>query len=221
MPRSPDPTWFSAQRTAMVAGQLRLRDISDEAILAAMGRVPRHRFLPSEWARQAYEDHPVDIGHGQTISQPYMVAYMAQLIAPQADMTVLDVGAGSGYQSAVLAEIVQQVWAVERISDLAENAKRVLMELGYSNVNVLVADGSLGLPEHAPYDAILVGAGAPEVPGPLVEQLADGGKLVVPVGGRGYQRLTLVENRGGHIMEHTDLACRFVDLIGRYGHQNG
>jgi len=205
----------------MVAGQLRLRDISDEAILAAMGRVPRHRFLPSEWARQAYEDHPVDIGHGQTISQPYMVAYMAQLIAPQADMTVLDVGAGSGYQSAVLAEIVQQVWAVERISDLAENAKRVLMELGYSNVNVLVADGSLGLPEHAPYDAILVGAGAPEVPGPLVEQLADGGKLVVPVGGRGYQRLTLVENRGGHIMEHTDLACRFVDLIGRYGHQNG
>jgi len=204
----------------MTAGQLRLRGISNASVMDVMQRVPRHRFVPVESIRQAYDDHPVSIGHGQTISQPYMVAYMTELIEPQPDMKVLDVGAGSGYQSAVLGELVRQVWAVERIPALAENAKRVLMELGYSNIRIVVTDGSMGLPQHAPYDAILVGAGAPDVPQPLVEQLAEGGTLVVPVGGRGYQRLMVVEKRGGTIVKRTDLVCRFVDLVGQYGRQD-
>lgn len=207
-----------AARQAMVREQLAARGIRDERVLAAMGRVPREAFLEPAQRAQAYEDHPLPIGHGQTISQPYMVAHVAQLLALRGDERVLDVGAGSGYQTAVLCELVPagRVYAVERIPELAALAERHLGALGYP-VPVLCGDGSQGWPEHAPYDAIAVAAGAPEVPPLLLDQLADGGRLVLPVGGHREQQLLLLRRVGDRIERTEDIHCVYVDLIGRGG----
>ena len=191
------------------------RGVTDERVLNAMRSVPRHLFVPETAQPQAYSDFPLPIGHGQTISQPYIVARTLELLDPRPDMVVLDVGAGSGYQTAVLARICKHVYAVERHAELADRARQAIAELGMRNVEVLCRDGSLGLPEEAPFDRIVVGAGAPQVPIPLVEQLADQGKLVIPVGTRFSQVLTLVLKEQGRVREKMDIGCRFVDLIGK------
>jgi protein-L-isoaspartate(D-aspartate) O-methyltransferase len=182
-----------------------------------MLEVPRHRFVPFDAVASAYQDHPLPIGHGQTISQPYMVAYMTSLLVPTPVSRVLDIGAGSGYQTAVLCEICQKVYAVEMEEELALAAERRLQEIGYTNFEISSFDASGGWPEHAPYDGIIVAAGAPSIPAPLKEQLADGGRLVIPVGNRGHQQLAVVTRRGSHFDVEWDLLCRFVDLRGACG----
>jgi len=209
--------YFARERERMVARQLRPRGITDERVLEAMGRVPRERFVPDTQRGCAYEDRAMSIGEGQTISQPYMVAVMLESLRTGPELTALEIGAGSGYQAALLGELCRCVWAVEIVSPLARRAAAILAELGYDNVQVVVGDGSLGLPEHAPYDRIIVAAGAPEVPQPLMDQLDDGGRLVAPVGSRFSQRLMVVE-RCGDTMSHRDgIACVFVPLVGERG----
>jgi len=173
---------YDEPRRRMVEEQLRARDIEDPRVLAAMGRVPRHLFVPAALRFRAYADHPLPIGNGQTISQPYIVALMTQLAEVEPDDVVLEIGTGSGYQAAVLSEIAREVYTIEIVPDLAETAKARLAEIGYRNVTVRTGDGYLGWKERAPFDAILVTAAAPEVPPPLVEQLGPGGILVIPVG---------------------------------------
>lgn len=201
----------------MVETQLRARGIRDERVLAAMARVPRHLFVPEAGRAAAYLDTPLSIGYGQTISQPYMVAAMLEALDVGPEMTALEIGAGSGYQAALLGKLAREVWAVEIIEPLAAAARAVLAELGIDNVHIVVADGTLGLPEYAPYDRIIVAAGAPAVPEPLREQLADGGRLVIPVGGRMSQRLRIIDRVGDRFLERDGMSCVFVPLIGRHG----
>lgn len=201
----------------MVEAQIRARGIRDPRVLAAMATVPRHRFVPEASRAQAYVDSPLPIGHGQTISQPYMVAAMLEALELGPEMTALEIGAGSGYQAALLGALGREVWAVEIIEPLAVTARALLAELGVANVHIVVADGTLGLPEHAPYDRIIVAAGAPTVPEPLREQLADGGRLVIPVGGQMSQRLRIIERVGDRFTERDGMSCVFVPLIGRHG----
>jgi protein-L-isoaspartate(D-aspartate) O-methyltransferase len=208
---------YAAERAQMVARQLRDRGIRDERVLAAMAKVPRDRFVAEASGDTAYGDHPMPIGAGQTISQPYMVAIMTQCLTLKGEERVLEVGTGSGYQAAVLAECAREVYSVERIPALAEAAGAALGELGYSNVHVVVGDGTLGWPEKAPYDAILVTAGAPRVARAWVEQLAEGGRIAVPVGDRYAQTLICGFKRGGRMEEHGVCACVFVPLIGEQG----
>ena len=176
---------YEDARRQMVKEQLEARDITNPAVIGAMGRVPRHLFVPTVLRPGAYADHPLPIGEGQTISQPYIVALMTQLAEPEPDDVVLEIGTGSGYQSAILAEIVREVYTIEIIPELFEDAIARLKSLGYDNVTGKAGDGYLGWPEHAPFDAILVTAAAPEIPPPLVEQLAPGGVLIIPVGPQG------------------------------------
>jgi protein-L-isoaspartate(D-aspartate) O-methyltransferase len=184
----------------MVKVQLQGRDITDERVLAAMGRVPRHEFVPADVQDYAYEDHPVPIGFGQTISQPYIVALMTQLVNPQPGKKVLEIGTGSGYQAAVLAELTDQVYSIEIIPELAGRAEATLKRLGYDNIVTKQADGYWGWEEQAPFDAILVTAAPDHVPQPLVNQLAEGGKMVIPVGPPGgYQSLWILERHGEKI----------------------
>lgn len=204
-------------RRLMVAEQLQARGIRDPRVLRAMLRVPRHRFVPPELAASAYEDGPLPIGQGQTISQPYMVALMTQCLELTGTERVLEVGTGSGYQSAVLAELCRWVYTVERIPELAARAERTLRELGYHNVSVRVGDGTLGWPEEAPFEGILVTAGAPEAPPALLEQLAEGGRLVIPVGTRYSQTLQRITRRGGRLEVEEFGPCVFVPLVGRQG----
>jgi len=206
-------------RRRMVERQLRGRGVRDERVLAAMERVPRHRFVPAFTEEEAYGDHPLPIGQGQTISQPYMVARMTELAAPGGGDRVLEVGAGCGYQTAVLAELSGKVFACELLPGLAGDAARRLEELGLAEdrVRVEARDGSLGWPEHGPFDVILVAAGAPAVPEPLVEQLAEGGRLVIPVGGQFSQVLRRITRRDGELESMSDTPCRFVDLRGVHG----
>lgn len=211
---------YAAERERMVRQQLANRGIRDPRVLDAMRQVPRHRFVPREELAYAYADGPLPIGSGQTISQPYIVALMTQMLALQGGETVLEVGTGSGYQAAVLAQLVRQVYTVERHASLAENARQVLQELGIGNVEVLLGDGSCGLAAHAPYQAILVTAAAPEVPRPLLDQLADGGRLVLPVGGRGSQLLVRWEREGEKFHEESGIPVAFVPLRGEYGWQS-
>jgi protein-L-isoaspartate(D-aspartate) O-methyltransferase len=201
----------------MVARQIRARGIRDERVLAVMEEVPRHRFVPEALRSDAYEDGPLPIGDGQTISQPYMVAVMTQLLELRGDERVLELGTGSGYQAAVLSRLCKWVFTVERIPRLAERAKIILAELGYANISYLVSDGTWGWPSNAPFDGIIVTAGAPSTPAALLDQLAEGGRLVIPVGDRFTQTLKkLVKSRSGTTVEsHTE--CRFVDLIGEFG----
>lgn len=209
---------FSAQRLAMVENQLRCRDIHDPRVLEAMSKVPRHLFVSQERWADAYADHPVPIGEQQTTSQPYIIAAMLQAAEITPRDRVLEIGAGSGYQTALLAELAAQVFAVERHPQLAESARRILNQLGYTNATVITADGSLGLPEHAPYDVIIVAAAAPRVPPALIEQLAPGGRLVLPVGDSQTQVLQLArKHASGAITISLLESCRFVPLIGQQG----
>lgn len=208
---------YARARERMVDDQLIGRDIIDRRVLEAMGSVPRHEFIPSDLQHLAYADGPLPIGFHQTISQPYIVALMAQLACLRGDETVLEVGTGSGYQAAVLARLARQVYTLERIPDLARGARGVLERLRLDNVEVLEGDGSLGLPEHAPYQAILVSAAAPRAPQPLKEQLADGGWLVLPVGGRDGQILERWRRRGHDFNRERVTAVAFVPLVGDHG----
>jgi protein-L-isoaspartate(D-aspartate) O-methyltransferase len=212
-----DSPKFVELRDKMVSEQLVKRSIRDRRVLAAMAKIPRHRFLePASWDL-AYEDRPVPIGYGQTISQPYMVARMSELLHLEGGERVLEIGAGSGYQTAVLAELAHEIWAIERLPDLARRAEARLIELGYAaKVRLAAFDGTYGWQEGAPYDAILAAAGAPRIPVLLVGQLADGGRLVIPVGDRAEQRLAIVTRQGDSFVTEWDTACRFVDMIGRY-----
>lgn len=209
---------FAAERWSMVEQQLRQRGICDERLLAAMNQVPRHEFVSQQNWAQAYADHPVAILEQQTTSQPYMIAAMIQAARIRPEDRVLEVGAGSGYQTALLAELASQVFAVERHASLSEAAHNTLERLGYRNAKVVTGDGSLGFPEAAPFDAIIVSAASPRIPPALVEQLAPGGHLVIPVGDAEQQLLQLVQRNGdGSTSVRTLEGCRFVPLIGQQG----
>ena len=204
-------------RHRMVEDQLRARDIVDERVLDAMERVPRELFVPEGERHRAYADAALPIGHGQTISQPYMVARIAEVLGLSGGEKVLDVGTGSGYQAAVLAELADEVHTIERIPELAEQARRNLAEAGYDRVHVHVGDGSLGLPEQAPFTGIAVAAAAPGLPERLYDQLEARGRLAVPVGGRWGQRLeVIVRSPEGPAVVHS-VPCRFVPLVGEQG----
>ncbi len=217
---SPD---FDSLRQDMVSRQLARRGVQDERVIAAMAIVPRHLFVPLQKRSNAYEDCPLSIGHGQTISQPYMVASMTEALALNREDRVLEIGTGSGYQTAVLAELVDKVFTVERIKTLSDSARAVLYSLGFSErVGMQVGDGTSGWAEVAPFDAILVTAGAPRVPSPLLEQLSPGGRLVIPVGAKHVQRIEIHRREaGGELTLETSTACRFVDLVGRHGWPEG
>jgi protein-L-isoaspartate(D-aspartate) O-methyltransferase len=218
MSSPPQSVTFAAERNRMVESQLRQRGVHDERALEAMSRVPRHQFVPQRYQAQAYEDHPIPIGFGQTISQPYIVALMLEALSLQPSDRVLEVGTGSGYQTALLAELAAQVCSIERHAPLAENAASILRSLGYTNVTVLVGDGSKGLPEQAPFDAIIVSAAAPKLPAALFHQLAEGGRMIVPVGPPEAQELQLIRKRDGRpAVSHLE-GCRFVPLIGGEGY---
>ena len=193
------------------------RGIDDARVLSAMREVPRHRFVPDAVAGKAYGDHSLPIGFGQTISQPYVVGRMTQLLAVEPHHRVLEVGCGSGYQAAVLAELAVDVVTIERVPALAEEARARLSDAGASNVEVRVGDGSLGVPEHAPFDGIAVAAAAPRVPCPLYDQLVEGGRLVIPRGSRRGQDLVVVVRTPTGPVERTSIACRFVPLVGDEG----
>jgi len=213
----PQTDAYREQRLLMVAEQLRDRGIRDERVLEAMARVPRHEFVQPDQRDEAYEDHPLPIGEGQTISQPFVVAAMLEALALRPEDVALEVGTGSGYETAVLAELVRKVYSIERIASLAERARVVLARLGYSNVTVVHGDGSQGLLEVAPFDAIVVSAAAPRLPKPLMDQLRDGGRLVIPVGSGFAQELQLVRKIGdSSTILYLD-GVRFVPLIGRDG----
>lgn len=197
------------------------RGITNARVLAAMEKVPRARFVPEEYALQADGDYPLPIGYGQTISQPYMVAVMTELLEPEPDDVFLEIGAGSGYHAAILAELVAEVYTIEIVAPLAEAARQRLSSLGYENVHVIVGDGYLGYPPKAPYDGILVTCAAPRIPPPLVEQLRDGARLVVPVGPPGgYQELWLVERSGDKTRSRRLMGVAFVPLTGPHGCQD-
>ncbi len=211
------PDAFAVDRQHMVALQLRSRGIHDERVLDAMARIPREQFIPEPFHHQAYGDHPIPIGHGQTISQPYIVALMLEALAIQPTDKVLEIGTGSGYVAAVLAELSSHVYSVERHASLAQTAERVLAALGYQNVTILIGDGSKGLPEHAPFDVIIVSAAASELPPAMVEQMRDGGRMVIPVGSSHAQELLLVRKQQNiTVLQHLE-GCRFVPLIGDEG----
>ena len=204
-------------RHDMVEKQIRKRHITDSRVLECLERVPRHEFVPAEFRDRAYEDAPLPIGGGQTISQPYIVAAMTAALGLRGDERVLEIGTGLGYQAAVLACLSREVFSVEFRAELATAAAERLVRMGYDNVHVHCGDGTLGLPEFAPYDAILVAAAAPSVPAPLPAQLAEGGRMVVPVGGAENQDLRLIERSHDTLRTTMLEPCRFVPLLGAYG----
>jgi protein-L-isoaspartate(D-aspartate) O-methyltransferase len=212
-----DDAYLTSERQRMVREQIKSRGIHDARVLEAMCLVPRHCFVPSDYRHLAYADGPLPIGQGQTISQPYIVALMTELLALKGDEAVLEVGTGSGYQAAVLAHLAREVHTIERHPVPAEQSRRVLAGLGMTNVFVHLGDGSLGLPDQAPYQAIIVTAGAPHVPRPLLEQLDDGGHLVLPVGSLGGQILELWQRHGIDYDHEAIAPVAFVPLRGQYG----
>jgi protein-L-isoaspartate(D-aspartate) O-methyltransferase len=201
----------------MVETQIASRGVKDERVLSAMRSVPRHLFVPAAYRGVAYSDCPLPIGRGQTISQPYIVAVMTELLALKPEDRVLEIGAGSGYQAAILANLAKSVISIERISEVAEIARENLSRIGISNVKIITGDGTLGYPEQAPYDAVLITAATPEVPAPLIEQLADGGRLIAPVGSRDLQELVRITKRKDQVIRELFGGVVFVPLLGRYG----
>jgi protein-L-isoaspartate(D-aspartate) O-methyltransferase len=209
---------FSTQRQQMVETQLRARGICDERVLAAMGRVPREEFIAPELREHAYADQPLPIGYNQTVSQPFIVAVTLEALALRPSDKVLEIGTGSGYQTALLAQLAFDVYSIERHPGLADSAKLVLDRLGYSNIKTLTADGTNGWPEFAPFDAIAVSAAAPNLPQPLVEQLREGGRMVIPVGSLQGQNLQLIRKLDGQPVAKILEGCRFVPLVGEHGY---
>jgi len=201
----------------MVEDQLVRRGITDARVLDALRRIPRHRFVEEALRDRAYGDHPLPIGENQTISQPYMVGAMTQLLRLSGSEKVLEIGTGSGYQTAVLAELARRVCSIERLPSLATRARRLLEELGYTNAVVKTADGTYGWPDEAPFDRVLVTAGAPAVPTPLFQQLVEGGRMVVPIGESQAQVLHVIDKVDGQMRTATETGCVFVKLVGKYG----
>jgi protein-L-isoaspartate(D-aspartate) O-methyltransferase len=211
---------FAPQLSKMIESQLRRRGITDAAVLGAMESVPRHEFVPEEFRARAYEDVPLPIGDGQTISQPYIVAAMTVALRLRPGDRVLEIGTGCGYQAAILSRLAKEIFGIERRPELALSASARLERLGYANVHVHCGDGTLGLSEFAPFDAILVAAAAPAIPDPLLVQLAEGGRMIVPVGATDHQELQLVEKRGKSFRNTALEGCRFVPLVGYHGWQD-
>jgi protein-L-isoaspartate(D-aspartate) O-methyltransferase len=208
---------FATSRSRMVQEQLINRDIVDPATIKSMSEVPRHLFVDDAMQGRAYGDHPLPIGAGQTISQPYIVATMTQALRLTGTEKVLEIGTGSGYQAAVLSRICAQVYTVERINSLLARARKVFDKLRYYNIRSKLDDGTLGWPENGPYDAIIVTAGGPEVPQPLVDQLSENGRLIIPVGDQHVQELQLVQKNEGRVEMSCLASVRFVDLVGEHG----
>ncbi len=208
---------YARDRDRMVEEQIESRGVGHPGVLRAMRLVPRHRFVDEAMEAAAYGDHALPIGHGQTISQPFMVALMTELLRPLPEHRVLEIGTGSGYQAAILSRLVRTVFTIERIGPLAQRARALLEELGYENVVVRTGDGTLGWRRFAPFDGIIVAAGAPEVPPSLFEQLRVGGRLVAPTGDRGRQRLVVIDRGPEGFSTQESIACTFVPLIGREG----
>jgi len=208
---------YEKERARMVAEQIAYRGVKDPRVLAVMGKVPRHEFMPEALRTQAYGDHAMPIGDGQTISQPYIVALMTELLELKGDERVLEIGTGSGYQAAVLAELCQKVFTVERVKALADKARVTLDRLGYRNVAMKTFDGTYGWKDMAPFDAIMVTAAGPDIPQTLVEQLKEGGRLVIPVGERSSQVLKKVIKSPAGIVTESSIPCMFVPLIGNHG----
>jgi len=211
---------FPRVRLKMVEEQLISRGIKDPRVIAAMKKIPRHLFVEEALQNQAYSDHPLPIGEKQTISQPYMVALMTEALELKGTEKVLEIGAGSGYQTAVLAELAQKVFSIERIRPLAIKARKLLFELGYFNVEIKIFDGTYGWAEESPFDAIIVTAGSPEIPQPLLDQLAVGGRLVIPTGDAYVQDLIRLRKKEDGVHKEDLGGCRFVKLIGKYGWEN-
>jgi protein-L-isoaspartate(D-aspartate) O-methyltransferase len=206
------PTDFAAQRKQMVQQQLITRGINDKRVLEAMAKVRRDEFVPSESRAASYEDGPLPIGYDQTISQPYIVAFMTEQLRPKSSDRVLEVGTGSGYQAAILAELVSDVYSIEIVEPLAKNAEATLQRLGYKNVHLQIGDGYKGWPEEGPFDAIIVTCAPDKVPQPLVDQLKDGGRMVIPVGDKFAQQLYLLEKKNGQLKQSATLPVRFVPM---------
>jgi len=225
--RSPAPTGiaptsdpYETARIQMVESQMRSRDITDEKVLKVMEEIPRHEFVPDNYRERAYADTPLPIGYGQTISQPYIVALMTQLLQVKPSDRVLEVGTGSGYQAAILGKLASEVYTVEIVEPLAKSAAERLRRLGYTNVHVKHADGYYGWKEHAPYDVIIVTCAPDHIPQPLLDQLADGGRMVIPVGPPGaYQVLWKIERKGEEIISHRITGVVFVPLTGEHSRQ--
>jgi len=215
--RTEGTDYYQSLRDEMVEHQIKARGVHDPRVLEAMRRIPRHLFVPEPNRPRAYEDKPLPVGEGQTISQPYIVGWMTELLRLDGHETVLEIGTGTGYQAAVLGMLARKVYTMERLEPLAKSARRRLEKLGFKNIEVTVGDGSKGFPEHAPYHGIIVTAGSPQVPQALVEQLADGGRLVIPVGTSSMQMLTIVEKHGDTISSTEKGSCVFVPLVGKYG----
>src|SRR5438094_6381238 len=213
--QKPAPTAnFGTERQRMVQQQLMTRGITDARVLAAMAKVPREEFVPPESRAASYEDGPLQIGHGQTISQPYIVAFMTEQLRPKASDRVLEIGTGSGYQAAILAGLVKDVYTIEIIEALAKDAEATLRRLGYKNVHAKVGDGYRGWLEHAPFDAITVTCAPDHVPQPLIDQLKEGGRMIIPVGGFGDQELYLLQKKNGELQRRAVLPVRFVPMAG-------
>jgi len=211
--QAPTAADFAAQRQRMVEHQLKSRDIKDERVLAAMAKVPREEFIPVEARDGAYEDGALPIGYDQTISQPYIVAFMTEQLRPRPSDRVLEIGSGSGYQAAVLAELVTDVYTIDILGPLAKTAEATLQRMCYKNVHIKFGDGYKGWPEQAPFDAIIVTCAPENVPQPLVDQLKDGGRMVIPVGERFAQQLYLLEKKNGQLKESATLPVRFVPML--------
>ena len=209
---SPSEQDFAVARQHMVEDQIKGRDVTDSRVTEVMSSVPRHEFVPENYRARAYQDHPLPIGYGQTISQPYIVAFMTEQLRPQPTDRVLEVGTGSGYQAAVLSKLVAEVYTIEILKPLAQRAEVDLRRLNYSNVKVKAGDGYKGWPEHAPFDAIIVTAAPDHVPQPLIDQLKEGGRMIIPVGGREMQQLYLLEKHAGKLTQHAVLPVNFVPL---------
>ncbi len=212
-----EPDIYRHARERMVRNQIAARGITDSRVLEAMRKVPRHLFVEEALKDQAYGDYPLPIGEGQTISQPYIVALMTEALELKGPEKVLEVGTGSGYQTAILAELARWVYSIERYPALARRAKRILDALGYHNVIIRVGDGTKGWPEMAPFDAIIVTAAGPKIPEPLLQQLAEGGRLVMPIGDEWSQTLIKVVKKGDKLYKEDLGAVRFVKLVGEYG----